>query len=240
MLDPSAANLLFPFETVINRCIAQDVRLAEGLKQFSGKTLQLQITAPSLCVNVHIYPGSVVLEFAPDSGSRVQADIASAGAAEADQRQPEDAKSTPVDGRIKGSALAMMGLLLSSSDKRSLVNPAIEVSGDAEFVQALHGLFMAMEIDWQEPLSRMIGDAPTYGLQQLLGNLSAFTRDTAASVIRNLDEYLHEESRVVPPAPQVEIFDRDLDALRLRLDRLQARLQQLSGKITEHSASKGD
>jgi ubiquinone biosynthesis protein UbiJ len=125
----------------------------------------------------------------------------------------------------------MLRLLTDRSDTRSLVNPAIQISGDVEFVQSVYRLFAAMEIDWQEPLSQVIGDVPVQGLQQLFDGLRSFTRKTADSARRNLDEYLHEESRLVPPLHQVEAFDQGLDDLRLRLDRLQARVQRLASGI---------
>ena len=103
--------------------------------------------------------------------------------------------------------------------------------GDVEFVQSVYRLFAAMEIDWQEPLAQVIGDIPTQGLQQLFDGLRSFTRKTTDSARRNLDEYLHEESQLVPPLHQIEAFDHRLDDLRLRLDRLQARVQLVASGI---------
>jgi ubiquinone biosynthesis protein UbiJ len=217
-----SSNLLVPFETLVNRCIDQDIKLAQGIAQHSDKTLQLDITSPSVSVQVRFYPASITLLFAPDAVNETP-----------DPSMREEAIQP--DGRIRGSSLAMMRLLTERNEARSLVNPAIQISGDSEFVQSVYRLFLDMEINWQEALSRLIGDVPTHGVEQLLRSLGEFGRSTVASVRRNVDEYLHEESRVVPPRNQVEVFDRELDALRLRLDRLQARLQLLDRKLQEIS-----
>jgi len=219
-----SSNLLVPFEAIINRCIAQDAKLAERISHHSGRSLQLDITAPAISVLVRFYPASVVLSFASE--------------AEIVPPAPSDETASQPDGRISGTALAMMRLLTERSEARSLVNPAIQISGDSEFVQSVYRLFLDMEIDWQEPLSRVIGDVPTHGLEQLLGNLNDFARNSVSSLKRNIDEYLHEESRVTPPGNQVDIFDKDLDSLRLRLDRLQARIQQLDRQLIEHDDSR--
>ncbi len=217
-----SSNLLVPFETLINRCIDQDIKLAEGIARHSGRALQLDITSPTVSVQVHFYPASITLSFAPSLLSETPGPSIEGEAAE-------------LDGRISGSSLAMMRLLTERNEARSLVNPAIQISGDSEFVQAVYRLFLDMEINWQETLSRLIGDVPTHGVEQFLRSLGEFGRSTVASVRRNVDEYLHEESRVVPPRNQVEVFDRELDALRLRLDRLQARIQLVERKLQARS-----
>jgi ubiquinone biosynthesis protein UbiJ len=244
-MAPRSSSLLIPFETLVNRCIAQDIRLAEGISRHAGRILLIQVTVPTLSIYLHFYPGSVILSFDPpaplpdrdgpaDSPDPMGAQTGSAdftGTRESPAAGPPFTASRGEDACISGSALAMLRLLTDRSDTRSLVNPAIQISGDVEFVQSVYRLFAAMEIDWQEPLSQVIGDVPVQGLQQLFDGLRSFTRKTADSARRNLDEYLHEESRLVPPLHQVEAFDQGLDDLRLRLDRLQARVQRLASGI---------
>ncbi|MCP5347294.1 MAG: hypothetical protein R3F41_17240 [Gammaproteobacteria bacterium] len=225
MLKPNrSSSLLLPFESLVNRCIGQDMKLAEGISRHSGKTLQLQCTMPALDIYVHFYPASVTLSFAAED-PRVETTAAGHRYANQTVDPNADAEPSAADARISGSAVTLLGLLTDRN--RSLVNPALQISGDVEFVQSVYRLFTGMQIDWQEPLSRIIGDVPTHGLQQFLDRLKTATQQTADSVRRSLDEYLHEESRLVPPPNQVEAFDRELDALRLRLDRLQARVQLL-------------
>ncbi len=221
MRKPLSPNLLVPFETLINRCIKQDIKLANGIARHSGKTLQLDINSPALGVLVHFYPTSVSLTFTTDVWH--QTADPSGGSA-----------SNDPDGRISASSLSMLRLLLDRNEARSLVNPAIQIHGDSEFVQSVYLLFLDMEINWQEPLSQLIGDVPTHGLEQLFKNLDAFRRSAADSLKRNVDEYLHEESRLVPPHNQLTAFDRKLDSLRLRLDRLQARIQRLDQQMLQH------
>ena len=127
-------------------------------------------------------------------------------------------KEVSVDGKISGSASSLLGLLMNRGATRPLVHPDVQISGDSEFIQEIHQLFSAMEIDCQEPLSKLIGDIPTHSLSQLLEKLSAFTKDSARAIKANIDEYLHEESRMMPPLNQVEMFDQDLGSLKLKLD----------------------
>jgi ubiquinone biosynthesis protein UbiJ len=237
-MKPPASSLLLPFEILVNRCIAQDARLSERIARHAGKTLGLTLTSPPLQFYLHFYPASVVLSFENESADAEERH-GPGTEQEAAVKDATQSVSAP-DGGISGSALAMLQLLLNKGGERALVNPAIQVSGDSEFVESVHGLFRDLEIDWQEPLSRIIGDVPTYGLERFFSGLGAFTRDTARSVRRNLDEYLHEEARLVPPLNQVAGFDSDLDALRLRLDRLQARIDQLGKWLAALESDSGN
>ena len=257
MTKSPSSNLLAPFEALINRCIAQDVKLADGIASHSGKSLQVEVTTPSISILIHFYPSSVLLTFADEQKTgahdpSASDDISQPWATDQVSKSTEysrssansDSQHAAAEGKIRGSALAMLGLLTERKDRRALVNPNIEISGDSEFVQGIYQLFLEMEIDWQEPLSQLIGDIPTQGIEQLVNGLRNLTLGAAASLKRNVDEYLHEESSLVPPLSRIESFDQDLDSLRLRLDRLQARIQLLAAKLAdlsgEQSANLGE
>lgn len=203
--------LLIPFESLINQFIAQDIKLSEDLKKHDGKVLEIEVRSPTLNFFVFFYESTVRLSFVNEVKNQVN------------RRDRISQLST--DGKISGSASALLGILLDRDSDRSLVNPDITITGDSEFIQEIQLLFANMEIDWQEPLSKIIGDIPTHSVDQLFNKLFAFARDSARAVTTNIDEYLHEESRMVPPLNQVEMFDQDLDSLKLKLDRLTARLQ---------------
>jgi ubiquinone biosynthesis protein UbiJ len=218
--------LLDPFESLINRCISLDQKLCEDLAEHSGKVLEIEVELPALNVFVFFNESSVRLSFVNDNAGVASDSQVSTG-------------SGP-DGKISGSASALLGVLLTPDSNRPLVNRNISVSGDSEFIQEIQLLFTNMDIDWQEPLSKLIGDIPTHGIDQLFSKLRAFTRDSTRVVSENIDEYLHEEIRLVPPLNQVEMFDQDLDKLKLRLDRLNARLKSAKNVLNERDSRKHD
>jgi len=186
-----------------------DHKLSKELSKYNGKILEIEVSVPSLDVFVFFYQSTVQLRFTNEDDTN-----------KADKRRGDNP-----DGKISGSASALLGILLRPDSDRSLVNRNVKISGDSEFIQEIQILFADMEIDWQEPLSKLIGDIPAHSVDQLLKKILSFTSDSARVVTGNIDEYLHEESRLVPPLNQVEMFDQDLDSLKLKLDRLYARQQ---------------
>lgn len=212
MQVPFSSSLLLPFESLANRVIAADPNLSERVSRLAGKTLLVEVSTPRLGIVVRFYPASISLAaHQPDSTD-------------------QDSQALQPDGTITGSATTLLGLLKRSAAK-PLVNPGLKISGDVEFVQAVYDLFLDLEVDWQEPLSRFVGDVPVHALERFIQELSGFARQTSSSIVRNVDEYLHEEAQLVPPLNRVQAFDQDLDALRLRIDRIDARLAQLQQRL---------
>jgi ubiquinone biosynthesis protein UbiJ len=209
--------LLAPFESIVNQCIKQDRVLLTGLCEHSGKTLQIKVTNPVVSFYVHILETGVSLASTNDTynsnnGSGTE-------------------NPAPVQGQITGSASAFLSILTTEQAEQPLVNLDLQINGDAEFVQDIYKLFSALDVDWQEPLSALIGDVPVHGIETLITNLLDFGRQTTNAIITNVDEYLHEEGRFAPPLNQVEIFDKALDQLKLQLDRVAARQSELESTL---------
>jgi len=201
-----------------------DHKLSQELSKHNGKILEIEVSVPSLNIFVFFYQSTVQLRFTTED----------------DTNEDDKRRSDNPDGKIRGSASALLGILLRPDSDRPLVNRNVKISGDSEFIQEIQILFSGMEIDWQEPLSKLIGDIPTHSVDQLLNKLFSFTSDSARVVTDNIDEYLHEESRLVPPLNQIEMFDQDLDSLRLKLDRLDARQQLARQQLNNSVADKNN
>lgn len=56
----------------------------------------------------------------------------------------------------------------------------------------------------------------------------AGVRDGAKAFARDTADYLSEEGRVIVPKAEVDVFLDDVDALRERADRLDARVKRLA------------
>ena len=79
----------------------------------------------------------------------------------------------------------------------------------------------------------IVGDLPAHGLASFFIFKSDQYRTVGNSVLENLQEYLKEESDLLPAREQIEDFLHDVDQLRDDTDRLEARFQQLSDRIND-------
>ena len=133
------------------------------------------------------------------------------------------------DATICSSPLGLIRLsLLPASKVRSLFNDKIRISGDVELGQHVKKLFDEIDIDWEGHLAQFTGDVVAYQMGSLFRQGLAFKRQFSESIRHDITEYLQEELRVFPPREEVNDFFNDIDELALCVERVAARVNQLS------------
>lgn len=134
------------------------------------------------------------------------------------------------DTLISGRADALLKLLLTKDKNSAFYNDNLEVEGNLELAQALQKILTQINIDWEYHLSKFIGDIPTQTLSTSISSTQEFVRNTHASLAMDLDEYIHEEATLFPTPNDLENFYNAIDALRLKVDRAEARTNLLIEK----------
>lgn len=86
---------------------------------------------------------------------------------------------------------------------------------------------MRMDVDWEEQLSKAVGDVAAHQLGNLWRGLRGWGRRSADTLVRDGVEYLQQELHALPPRPAVEQFLSAVDTLREDADRLTARIERL-------------
>lgn len=104
---------------------------------------------------------------------------------------------------------------------------AIVIEGDAAVGREFQTALARLDIDWEEPLSRLVGDAAAHQIGWFWREFQSWGRQTGDLLGRNTGEYLQHELRVLPPRPAVEQFLSAVDTLREDADRLAARIERL-------------
>jgi ubiquinone biosynthesis protein UbiJ len=124
---------------------------------------------------------------------------------------------------IEGSPLTLATLAGPDAGERIRAG-GIRVTGDAETAQSFQKLFAATRPDFEEEMSRVVGDAAAHHLDRAARGALAFGQRTLDTFARNVAEYLTEESRDLPARPEVEMLLEGIDRLREDVDRFEARL----------------
>jgi len=131
------------------------------------------------------------------------------------------------DTTISGSplALAMMGLQESAAP--SLFSGDVVIEGDAELGGQFQTFLENIEVDWEEPLSKVTGDVVANQLGSFVRDLSGWMQDATKTNALNVSEYFREEEAMLPSKFEVNKFKVNVDQLRLSVDRLEAKVQRL-------------
>lgn len=131
------------------------------------------------------------------------------------------------DAVILATPLAMLRLALSEQPAAALAGSDVHIEGDVEAGERLWAVLRAVEFDWEELMSRYIGDPLAHALGANARDLGAQLRRNLSHTIDDLGEYVTEEAHLSPPRPELDGFLDTVDRLREDLDRLEARLSRL-------------
>jgi ubiquinone biosynthesis protein UbiJ len=207
MNEMLASTLCAPIEALINAVLKQDPASALQLQVYRGKTLRVECTSP-----IKLVAFLVVEE------QRISLRSVFEG-------EP--------DAGISASASDYANLLTSDSQTGALFSPAVAISGDTHLVQGLHRVIAGLEIDWQDHFATVFGDVATHQFSELVSRAKRWGKQSRETMLDNVEEYLHEEARLLPSKSEVAHFSTRVDELKLRLDRINARTQRLGAKVTE-------
>jgi ubiquinone biosynthesis protein UbiJ len=200
---PSGA--LTGLEDVINAWLRLDPCTCERLAGLEGRCIGLDLQGFDL--RLYILPG--------ENGIRLR-----------------DVFEGEPDTVLYGTSLGMARLGLGASAEKTLFSGSVTISGDVETGQAFKQALDAMDIDWEEQLSRLTGDVVAHQICNAARRLRSAARHTRTALAQDSGEYLTEELRILPSRIEVENFSRDVDILRMAADRLAARVRRL------HSAAR--
>jgi ubiquinone biosynthesis protein UbiJ len=135
------------------------------------------------------------------------------------------------DVRIRATATAL--LRLARGDK--VLGAEVDIKGDTDLASDLRDVLSGVDIDWEEHISRLLGDVAAHRLGNLLRGAFGWGRQAGETVLHNAAEYLQQESCDLPAPETVERFLDTVDRLRNDVDRLEARIRRL-----QRSRSHGD
>jgi ubiquinone biosynthesis protein UbiJ len=135
--------------------------------------------------------------------------------------------------RVAATPFALLGLALSRGREESIAPGEVNISGDADLARRIERIATKFAPDFDEAFARVFGDVAGFQIARGLRRAFAGVRDSARGFARDTAEFLTEESRDIVAKPEIETFLDDVDALRERADRIEARVRRLiaqSGK----------
>ena len=191
-------------EAGVNAWFSLDPEAKTKLASFEGKLL---------CVRIEGFEKNLYFNFTAEK-IRVQKET---------DRAP--------DTSIYGPPLALLRLSTSKDIKR-LFEGAVRIEGDAEFAKEVKRLFDYIDVDWEEHLSKPIGDLPAHKVSHLFGNFQSWLARGRNSMYQDSNEYLHEEAKLLLHPNDAQHFYVDVDNTRDHLERLAARIKRIERKLS--------
>ena len=142
---------------------------------------------------------------------------------------------TNPDTTLTGSAFAFGLMGLSASPMRSIFSGDVKIEGDMHTGKKFQELFAKLNINLEPLIAQYTGDKIANSLSQFFNSGKNWSNESIETFKLNLSEFLQEETRDLPSAPEIDIFYTQVDHLRTDFDRLQSRIDRL-----QKSHSKGN
>lgn len=188
-------------ETLINQLIGLDPQARQRLAGWHGRVIAIALRGTG-----------ITLYFIPDQQGGLQL----LGHYEGEP-----------DCLIEGSPLDLMRASDKQQGSAQLFAGYVRIEGDTELAHRFSEVLGNLDIDWEEQLSRYVGDIAAHELAQL-GHKAREQGDRTLDLAqRNLSEYLTEEARLLPHPFEVEDWIHDVETLRDDVERLAARVRLL-------------
>ncbi len=198
-------------QTAVNAYVRLDPESARRIQALNGKVVTIELLATGVVFHLFFADGTIQIK----PGQPVLADTI-----------------------IKGTPLRLLHLAVSREQRQQFFSDDVSIQGNLELGQLVIDLFDHMEIDWEELVSRLVGDIPAHHLGRLTGKFKAWTGMTRKIFRQDVSEYIHEEIALFPPREALQDFFHDVDALRMDTDRLEAKLKHLQQTLSAKRSSK--
>ncbi|WP_304985835.1 ubiquinone biosynthesis accessory factor UbiJ [Coxiella-like endosymbiont] len=128
---------------------------------------------------------------------------------------------------ISGTLLNLFKTVCTKGSSSALFKNQVEISGDTWIGEQIRDILTGIDIDWEEHLSKITGDilAHQIGLQvRRVANFGKFALETFRM---DVQDYLQNESQIMPSSEEVEFFIQSVTDLQHNVDRVEARIQRL-------------
>lgn len=132
-----------------------------------------------------------------------------------------------VDVEIALPADTPLVALQGSLDGTDRVMRNARINGSVEFADTLGFVLRHLSWDFEEDLSRVVGDIAAHRIAGSLRTLTAWQKQAARNLAENTVEYLRDEKSVLPAPEEIGAFSEAVDRLRDDVARLEKRLQKL-------------
>ena len=200
------------FEKSLNTLLSLNPELSQKLKKLEGKVIQFHFTLPDFN-----------LFFMPDENGKIEV-----------YHQYED----DVDACISGSMIAFMKNMITEDSSQQLFSGELVLSGETSIAHQFGDILGHLDIDWEEQLSRIVGDQITYRLSKVVKKTAHYVDKTKQTARLNINEYLTEEAQILPTTYETEQFNKAVDVIRDDTERLAARLQIINDQLAQLSENK--
>lgn len=194
-----ASSFIFAgLETVINRTLPLDPVAEQRLSALDGQAIAIQTSGPNFQLTVYFIDNRVQIH----QGIDHKADAL-------------------ITGPVPDLARQAM-----SGDEFAIGGP-VEVSGNLDLVKEMHDIARHLDLDWEEPLSGILGDPIAHQVGQVGRGIFRWAKKGAQTLLQDASTFVRDDTKAVANREELNEFHDAIDDLGMDIDRLEQRLERL-------------
>lgn len=187
-------------EVALNRYLALEPEVLDDCAALTGRSIALRLLGLGWTLVIEFHGGGV----------RVLQDSEHAA-----------------DVTVSGPPTLLLRLAWKTASGAGGVPAGLDVDGDTELLARFNRMLAHVGFDPEELLAKFFGGTAAHRLNQGLQKFLGWGRRTADTLTLDTAEYLREETRDLARASDAAEWMDEVDALRERVDRFEARLEKL-------------
>ena len=200
MPNPLLQRLGGALEFELNRALALDAETQTRLSALEGRHIGVELRGTGLALAITAADGKLAVG-------------------------PHWEKSGDLN--LRAAPASLLAFALRRGDDETVAPGKVEISGDADLARRMEKLLRGYRPDIEEAFAQTFGDIIGVPLARALQRAFAYASRSAQAAAQDTADFLREESRDLIAPAEMETFLDDVDALRERADRLEARVKHL-------------
>lgn len=201
--NPWLSRLGSALETAINRAVALDAATREKIAKLDGRRIGVELKPLDLALAITV---------------------------DRDRLRVGPHWERERDLNLRASPASLLALAMRRGDDSVMPPGKVDISGDAELARQFEKIMRDFHPDFEEAFAQTFGDVLGVPIARVVRGAFEWTRASAKSVALDAVEFVRDESRDAVAAAEAEQFFDDVDHLRERADRLDARIRRLGEK----------
>lgn len=186
-------------EPLLNKALAYDALSKAKLTKLEGKVFAVQLMDLPISFCMKVFNGKLLLS----------------------------SYQTESDCSIKVSSSQLNNIADAAQLTRMIKQDQLELDGDLSIAQAYSDLLMDNNIDWQELLSKYVGDGMAHRISQMLLNVKQLIQNKLTDMDFTISNLVTDEIKVSPNPIEVNDFIDSVDVLQSRTDKLDSLLADI-------------
>ena len=123
---------------------------------------------------------------------------------------------------LEGSPIAFLNYFNNFGESHS-----IKISGNASLAESFSNIMDKLNIDWEQIISDYTNDDIAYYSVKISESLKEKSNEVKESFIRNLKEYIRDETDIIPSKESISSYISDVDTLRNKIEMIDAKLKRV-------------